>query len=142
MGGAEVRLFDGEALVGDAGYQKDPCTASGITDAFRGAEMLSEAIDAGFSGRQPLDEALAAYEQQRNESSLPLYELTCQLATLAPPPPEILKILEALQWNQQQRSRFLGVFAQTVPVPDFFAPDNVRQILESVPQHVSANTAR
>ena len=41
----------GWALVGDAGYHKDPVTAQGMTDAFRDAELLVEAIDAGFSGR-------------------------------------------------------------------------------------------
>jgi len=48
----------GWALVGDAGYHKDPITGQGITDAFRCSEWLAEAIDAGLSGRQPLDEAL------------------------------------------------------------------------------------
>ena len=41
----------GWALVGDAGYHKDPVTAQGITDAFRDAELLAEAVDGGFSGR-------------------------------------------------------------------------------------------
>ena len=43
----------GWALMGDAGYHKDPYLAQGITDSFRDAELLAEAIDAGFSGRQP-----------------------------------------------------------------------------------------
>lgn len=47
------------ALVGDAGYHRDPLTAQGISDAFRDAQLLSEAIDAGLAGRQPLPEALA-----------------------------------------------------------------------------------
>jgi flavin-dependent dehydrogenase len=50
----------GWALVGDAGYHMDPVTAQGITDAFRDAELLADAIDAGFAGRQSLDAALAA----------------------------------------------------------------------------------
>jgi len=119
----------GWALVGDAGYQKDPCTASGITDAFGSAEWLTEAIDAGFSGRQPLEEALAAYEQKRNAAELPYYELTSQLATLEPPPPEIAQLLAALVNNPEQRSRFFGVLAHTVPVPEFFAPENVQKIM-------------
>ncbi|MFL5800767.1 MAG: NAD(P)/FAD-dependent oxidoreductase [Roseiflexaceae bacterium] len=76
----------GWALVGDAGYHKDPVTATGISDAFRDAEFLVEALDAGFSGRQPLQEALATYEQRRNEVALPLYEMTCQTATFGPAP--------------------------------------------------------
>lgn len=119
----------GWALVGDAGFQKDPCTASGITDAFRCAEWLTEAIDTGASGRQPLEQAMAEYERRRNQAVLAYYELTCQLATLAPPPPEIAQLLEALQNNPEQRSRFFGVLAHTVPVEEFFAPENVQKIL-------------
>jgi flavin-dependent dehydrogenase len=118
----------GWALVGDAGYLKDPCTAEGITDALHSAELLFDAIDSGLSGRQPLDAALAQYEQQRNETALPLYEFTCQLATLAPPPPEMQQLLAALQGNQEQTNRFFGLFAQTVSVPAFFAPENMQLI--------------
>lgn len=119
----------GWALVGDAGYQKDPCTASGITDAFGSAEWLAEAIDAGFSGRQPLEAALADYERKRNQAELPYYEMTSQLATLEPPPPEMQQLLAALADNPEQRSRFFGVVAHTVPVPEFFAPENVQKIV-------------
>jgi 2-polyprenyl-6-methoxyphenol hydroxylase-like FAD-dependent oxidoreductase len=120
--------------VGDAGYLKDPCTAEGITDAVHGAELLVEAIDSGLSGRQPLDTALAQYEQQRNEAAFPLYEFTCQLATLAPPPPEKQKLLAALRGNQEQTNRFFGLFAQTVSIPAFFAAENMQQIFGRNPQ--------
>lgn len=130
----------GWALVGDAGYQKDPCTASGITDALGSAEWLAEAIDAGFSGCQPLDQALAAYEQKRNQAELPYYELTSQLATLEPPPLETRQLLAALVHNPEQRSRFFGVLAHTVPVPEFFAPENLRSIIEA-DQRTTAATA-
>jgi flavin-dependent dehydrogenase len=119
----------GWALVGDAGYQKDPCTASGITDAFRSAEWLAEAIDAGFSGRQPVEQALAAYEERRNRSEMPYFELTTQLAALAPPPEETRQLLAALRHNPEQRSRFFGVLSHSVPVEDFFAPENVQKIM-------------
>jgi flavin-dependent dehydrogenase len=118
----------GWALVGDAGYQKDPCTASGITDAFGSAEWLADAIDAGFSGRQPLEEALAGYEQTRNNTELPYFDLTTQLAALEPPPPEVQQLLEALRENPEQRSRFFGMLAHTVPVPEFFSPENMQAI--------------
>jgi len=118
----------GWALVGDAGYQKDPCTASGITDAFGSAEWLADAIDAGFNGRQPLEEALAAYEQTRNNTELPYFDLTTQLAALEPPPPDVQQLLEALRENPEQRSRFFGMLAHTVPVPEFFSPENMQAI--------------
>jgi flavin-dependent dehydrogenase len=128
----------GWALVGDAGYTKDSITAQGITDSFKQAEMLAEAIDEGFSGRRPLEEALADYERSRNEGALAMYEMTCQLAALAPPPPEMLQLLEALRENQEDTNRFLGVTAGTVPVEKFYAPQNVRRIIEGARRPVAA----
>jgi flavin-dependent dehydrogenase len=87
MGSADTPNFFREAygpgwvLAGDAGYTKDPVTALGISDAFRSADALAKAIDDGFSGRKPLEEALARYQQNRDEKSMPLYEFTLKLAT-------------------------------------------------------------
>jgi len=119
----------GWALVGDAGYHKDPYTAQGITDAFRDAELLAEALDAAFSGRSELEQALAQYERQRNESVLPMYEFTCQLATLDPPPPEMQQLFAALKGNQAETSRFVGTIAGTVPIPEFFSPESIQRIM-------------
>jgi flavin-dependent dehydrogenase len=119
----------GWALVGDAGYHKDPITAQGIADAFRDAELLAEAIDAGLSGRRTLEDALAAYERHRNEAVLPLYEMTCQLATLAPPTPEQQQLFAALRGNPEQTDRFIGTIVGTVPIPEFFAPENLGRIV-------------
>jgi flavin-dependent dehydrogenase len=65
----------GWALVGDAGYFKDPVTAHGITDALRDAELLSRAILAGG------DEALASYQAARDAVSLGLFEVTDRIAS-------------------------------------------------------------
>lgn len=119
----------GWALAGDAGYLKDPVTASGITDAFRDAELLTEALDAGFSGRQELETALAGFETRRNEQSAAMYEFTTQLATQDPPPPEMQHLLRAVSSDAEATSAFLGVIAQTVPAQEFFAPANVARVM-------------
>ena len=119
----------GWALVGDAGYHKDPITAEGITDAFRDAELLAEAIDAGLTGKRPLDEALAGYERRRNEQVLPIYELTHSFASLQPPSEEQQLLFTALRDDPEQTNRFFGVIAGTVPVPEFFAPENLARIV-------------
>jgi flavin-dependent dehydrogenase len=67
----------GWALVGDAGYFKDPLTAHGLTDALRDAELLARAVVAGT------DEALAAYQAARDELSLGLFEATDRIASFA-----------------------------------------------------------
>ena len=78
----------GWALVGDAGYHKDPITAQGISDAFRDAEALAAALDDAFAGRRQYEETMAGYQRARDEASLPMFELTCEFAKIEPPPPE------------------------------------------------------
>jgi len=58
----------GWALVGDAGYFKDPITTHGMTDALRDAELLADAVLRQFSGC-PEAGALTAYERTRNRLS-------------------------------------------------------------------------
>lgn len=128
----------GWALVGDAGYHKDPYLAQGISDAFRDAELLAEAADDGLAGRRPLEAALAEYEQRRNEGAAPLYELNSRLARLDPPSPELLRLRAALRDNPQDAERYFGVNAGTVPFREFFAPANVRRILETAASRASA----
>ena len=69
----------GWALVGDAGYHRDPITGHGITDAFRDAELLADAVDATLSGAEEETAAMAAYQDQRDRMIRPIFDLTCQL---------------------------------------------------------------
>lgn len=111
----------GWALVGDAGYLKDPCTAQGITDAFRHAELLADALDDGLAGARPFGEALTDYERRRNAAALPMYEFTYANAALEPPTAQEEELFGAMRDDSALVGRFLGVFAGTVPVQDFFA---------------------
>jgi flavin-dependent dehydrogenase len=122
---------DGWALAGDAGYHKHPLSAQGITDAFRDADMLSEAIDAGFSGRRDVSEALADYEQQRDAAVMPMYESTCERARFQAFPPELMAVFRALQNNQPEADRFFGTDAGTVPIAEFFAPESLQRLVQS-----------
>jgi flavin-dependent dehydrogenase len=67
----------GWALVGDAGYFKDPITAHGITDALRDAELLAHAIVRGT------DAALAEYQALRDQLSVGLFAITDEIASFA-----------------------------------------------------------
>lgn len=67
----------GWALVGDAGYFKDPITAHGITDALRDADLLSRAILKGTA------DALSEYESTRQELSLRLFDISDEIASFA-----------------------------------------------------------
>jgi len=65
----------GWALVGDAGYFKDPITAHGITDALIDAEHLARAIVEGT------DEALAEYGVDRDRRAATLFDVTDRIAS-------------------------------------------------------------
>jgi 2-polyprenyl-6-methoxyphenol hydroxylase-like FAD-dependent oxidoreductase len=119
----------GWALVGDAGYHKDPCTAQGMSDALRDAQLLATALEEGLTGEGSLTGRLQHYESARNDATRAMYDLTCQMASHEPPPPEMASVLAALPGNQAQADRFLGIFAGTVRCEDFFTPQNVAEVL-------------
>jgi 2-polyprenyl-6-methoxyphenol hydroxylase-like FAD-dependent oxidoreductase len=71
----------GWALVGDAGYFKDPITAHGMTDALRDAELLADAILATEAGHRPEEDALSSYQRRRDGLSAHLFDVTHEIAT-------------------------------------------------------------
>ena len=119
----------GWALVGDAGHEKDPLTAQGISDAFIDAENLSEALDAGFSGRQPLNEALAAYHAKRDARVMPMYHFTCELARLEPPPPPMRTLFAALHGNREATDGFYAAITGARPLQEFMNPENIARVV-------------
>ena len=121
----------GWALVGDAGYHKDPITGYGIRDALRDAELLAEAASAGLAGREPMEQTLARYESARNAASIDHYRFTCDLARLEGPSPMVQALLAALSGNAQDTSRFMGTVATTVPISEFYAPNNLMRIMRA-----------
>jgi 2-polyprenyl-6-methoxyphenol hydroxylase-like FAD-dependent oxidoreductase len=69
----------GWALVGDAGYLKDPITAHGMSDALRDAELLARAIVELHEGAAE-DAALGGYHELRDQLSVPLFDVAERLA--------------------------------------------------------------
>jgi len=119
----------GWALVGDARYCKDPITAQGIRDSFDDAEACAGALDQVFGKGSAFDETMAEYQRVREEQSLPMYELTCQAATLEPPPPELQQLLGGIHGKQKAMDAFVRMNAGTISPPEFFAPDNLRALM-------------
>lgn len=115
----------GWALVGDAGYTKDPITAQGICDAFRDAELCSTAIHAALEGTSTFEAAMGDYQRRRDEQVLPVYEFTTQLATLSAPPPEMQQLLGAVHGDPELMSDFVSVTTGVVSPAAFFDPANV-----------------
>ena len=118
----------GWALVGDAGYNKDFITAQGIQDAFRDAELCANALGETFSGARPFEIAMRDYQTARDEQVLPIYEFTCQLAMLEPPPPEMQQLLAAMHGNQEAMDGFVRTTAGVTSPAEFFSAENVARI--------------
>jgi len=92
----------GWALVGDAGYLKDPITAHGITDALRDAELLARAILKGTR------EAIADYETQRLDLSRRLLEVTDEIASYAKTDDELQRLHRAFSAEMSREVRALA----------------------------------
>lgn len=118
----------GWALAGDALSHKDPILAQGTSDAFHDAAFLADAIHAGLSGAQPMEAALAEYERRHTEASLALFEMTCEFATLQPPPPEMQHLLASIVGDQQAIDQFIGTADGTTPLAEFYAPENIARL--------------
>ena len=86
----------GWALVGDAGYWKDPLSTHGMTDALRDAELLARAVVAAPGpGSDQLD-ALAEYQTIRDGLARPLLEVTERIAGYRWDLAEIRRLLRTL----------------------------------------------
>ena len=98
----------GFALVGDAGYFKDPCTAHGMTDALRDAELLARAILAGGS-----EADLRGYQRARDALSLPLFEVTDAIASFAWDLPQVQALHVALSDEMAREVRAIEALDRT-----------------------------
>jgi 2-polyprenyl-6-methoxyphenol hydroxylase-like FAD-dependent oxidoreductase len=126
----------GWALVGDAGYQKDPITAQGISDAFIDAERLADALDASFKERQSFDDAMSSYQAGRDERVKPLYHFTCELAKLEPAPPQMQALFGALRHNRQATNQFYSAITGSTPLGEFMHPENIARVMAAAAETI------
>ncbi len=101
----------GWALVGDAGYFKDPITAHGITDALRDAELLARAVATGG------DQELAGYQESRDDLSRDLFELTDAVAGYDWDLVEVQRLHLALNEAQRREVRHVGALDSAWALP-------------------------
>jgi len=93
----------GWALVGDAGYFKDPLTAHGMTDALVDVEHLARAIVAGT------DAALADYQRLRDERTSAFFDATDAIASFEWDLPMIQGLHRSL--SEEMKREAAGVLA-------------------------------
>lgn len=121
----------GWALVGDAGYCRDPATASGITDALRGADHLSTALHKIWSSGQDEARTLRAYEHRRNGIQRPYFEYTTDFAKLVPYTPDVERVITLASEDPEHAIALTGLFAQTADPREVFSPVAMGRILRS-----------
>ena len=93
---------DGWALVGDAGYFKDPMTAHGITDALRDASLLADAL----TGTSVHD--LALYQSWRDVLSAELFQITDKIASFDWDLQTVQKLHHRLSSSMKSECEYLG----------------------------------
>ena len=125
----------GWGLIGDAGYNKDPITAQGISDAFCDAEAYSTALDEIFTGARSFEDAMAEHQMARDAHALPIYEFTTQLATMEAPPPEVQQVLLAVSTNAEAQSDFVSMVAGTMSPVEFFSPEHLGPLMAATADH-------
>jgi 2-polyprenyl-6-methoxyphenol hydroxylase-like FAD-dependent oxidoreductase len=86
----------GWALVGDAGWWKDPLSTHGITDALRDAESLTAAVVAGAASERATGIAMAGYSTQRDRAALAMHPIVDRLASHEWDLPEARRLLRGL----------------------------------------------
>ena len=114
----KVGTGPGWALVGDAGYFKDPLTAHGITDALRDAELLTRATMRGTTA------AWAEYDTTRHDLSRRLFEVTDEIASFAWTDEEVQALHRAFSAEMSREVRALAALA---PLPCLSAPVSAPQ---------------
>ena len=89
----------GWALVGDAGYYKDPLSAHGITDALRDAELLARGV---------IDGSITEYQRERDRLSSGLFEIVDELAGFAWDAERVRDLLLSLSASMTDEIEALG----------------------------------
>ncbi|MQY10376.1 hypothetical protein SRB5_04840 [Streptomyces sp. RB5] len=112
----------GWALVGDAAHHKDSITARGITDSFRQAQALADAIGTELHAPGRLNAALDSYAEGQKEMLIDDYHSTLTVAAL-----EIhrdrLAMLRAVAGSAELLERYFSSVAGVIPVEELYTPE-------------------
>jgi flavin-dependent dehydrogenase len=90
----------GWALVGDAGYTKDPISAHGISDALRDAELCARAVDSAIRHPEGAEEAMNGYQRLRDGLSQPMFRES--------------EVLARYQWDAAEASDRMRAISEAV----------------------------
>ena len=97
----------------------------------RGLRELTEALDAGFSGRRPSRRGAPSDYQalSRRARQADVLASQCQLAALEPAPPPMRQLFAALRHNQAATNAFYSALTGSIPLSAFMNPDNIGRFM-------------
>lgn len=111
----------GWVLVGDAGHHKDPATGFGMSDAFAAAETLATALHNVLAAERPWSEAMAAYQQWRDDSTAQGFERTMAAASLRQPSDRVERQFASAAGRPDEVTRVIGVLGGITPAEEVFS---------------------
>ncbi len=117
----------GWALVGDAGYLKDPVAGQGVYDALRSAELMTQSWAAMQRG-VPMAEAMKSYQQQRDAETRTIYQFTYNASKLSKPSALDLLVGEGVARafsRDQELANYFGRILYPQNIGRDFGPANI-----------------
>ena len=130
---------DGWALVGDAAYHRDPLTGMGIGDAFLGAQLLADAIDAGLAADLPA--SLSRYQQDLWDRTSAVFDYTVQSASLKDPAP-LAPLYVEIGRRPEMTQLLMNVLAGSAPARSLFNARTIVRLTGASPRLPKPPSAR
>lgn len=107
----------GWALVGDAGYTKDPISAHGISDAFRDAELCARAVHRALLDPSSAGVAMKGYQRERDRVSWTMLRQSQALARYGWGAEEASRRMRAISYMVKEESASLCELPEWLPEP-------------------------
>lgn len=109
----------GWALVGDAGYTKDPISAHGISDAFRDAELCARAVHRALIDPSGATASMTGYQRRRDRLSWSVLRHSESLAGYRWGAEEASRRMRAISDVVKEESAMLSGLAEWSPGPAY-----------------------
>lgn len=131
----------GWALAGDSGHFKDPVTAQGIRDALRFGRLVGEAAAPVLDDERELDAALAAWEDDRDQQCLGMYQWANGLGLDDEVSPIEFALYNWLAARPGGATEALRIFSRLREAYDFFTPRRLMGLVRDAARHPDVDNA-
>ena len=117
----------GWVLVGDAGHFKDPTPGQGISDAFRQAEQLAQAIEDGRDNTT-IDASIQRWWRWRDDDAYAMYWFASDLGAPGAPTPLNTALSRHMRENPEVPLMFLRLLNRDISPSQFLTPSRLARV--------------